>query len=117
MQIQQVLKAPQPSNLLTARHAPNIRPNTHVASEKVTVQRRAPVKQDAGPMGAGPAGCAVQRQLFAVENADEGDEGTPILCTEYVNDIFKYLYTLEVRTLQQYAQLHIQVTVRDECMH
>ena len=81
-----------------------------MASEKVTVQRRAPVKQDAakcGPMGAGPAGCVVQRQLFAVENADDGDEGNPLLCTEYVNDIFKYLYTLEVRTLQQYAQLHI----------
>ena len=48
------------------------------------------------PMDVAEVVGSFQRKLQLVEDIDEGDDGNPQLCSEYVMDIYQYLRELEV---------------------
>ena len=72
------------------------------AKEKVASTKKERVRTlTPQPMDVTEMAGEIQRKLQLVEDVDEEDKDNPLFCTEYVQDIYRYLNKLEVRGLVQ----------------
>ena len=67
------------------------------AAPTVTVHHHPPQQQNApAPMDISDAGEAFSKALLNVQDIDANDKDNPQLVSEYVNDIYEYMRSLEV---------------------